>query len=283
MSQAAEPRGARSEIGPAGEDGADPASGTRRLGRPLLAAAGAAGVLLVGMPLLLLGRGHDGDKQQAQSDIPVGTVLDSAEADAGHIIADAATPPAPGKHRGPAAKSEKQPDAATSPSALLEQRKPAKHAANSSSPHGIPVRSTQPKSVGSTASAAKKPASKTTVTSHVAETRAHATTVVVEATRTLSAGASWSATLARMTMRSDGNLVIYDEHGQVRWASNTFGSGNRAVFQADGNLVVYNSANRPLWTSGSAGHNGAQLVLQDDGNVVISQNGAVFWSSGTQH
>ncbi|MGV9563816.1 hypothetical protein [Streptomyces sp. NPDC003480] len=116
-----------------------------------------------------------------------------------------------------------------------------------------------------------------------AGTHTEATTVVIQATRTLSAGESWSATLAHLVMQSDGNLVIYDENGHARWASNTSGAGNRAVFQEDGNLVVYNSSNQTLWSSGTAGHNGAELVLQDDGNVVISQGGAALWSSRTEH
>ncbi|WP_329454567.1 hypothetical protein [Streptomyces sp. NBC_01497] len=275
-----EPTLSVSGTGSAQESGAvDPARTARRRGKPLLAAAGAAGVLLVGMPLLLLGRGHDGEKQEARSDVPVGTVLDSTDTEVGHVITDIPTSPGPGKHRGPTAKSTAHPVAHVSPSALLKQ-KTAKHAANDSSTHGIQVHTAQPKSDGGTP-APNKVKSKTTT--RATDIRAHATTVVIQATRTLSAGESWSATLARMTMRSDGDLVIYDEHGQVRWSSHTSGTGNRAAFQGDGNLVVYNTANQPLWASGTAGHNGAALVLQADGNVVISQNGAALWASGTQH
>src|ERR1044071_5102521 len=49
-------------------------------------------------------------------------------------------------------------------------------------------------------------------------------------------------------MQQDGNLVIYDENGGARWASNTFGTGHHTNFQPDGNFVVYNSANQPLRT-----------------------------------
>lgn len=258
------------------------ASNPGRRGKPLLAAASAAGVLLIGMPLLLLGRGHEGDEQRAEhSDVPAGSVLDDTNPEAGLVVTDARTSPGTGKHRGPAAKDEKHPAAAVSPSALPRQRKTPKHAANSSPTQRVPVRVT-PKTSDSGRAPSRR-TGQTTTTRQSAGTHTQATTVVVRSTRTLTAGASWSATLARMAMRSDGNLVIYDERGGIRWASNTSGSGNYAVFQADGNLVVYNAAGQPLWSSGSAGHNGAELVLQNDGNVVISHNGAVLWASGTEH
>ncbi|MET8952002.1 hypothetical protein ACWEO4_29730 [Streptomyces sp. NPDC004393] len=242
----------------------------RRSGRPLLAAASAAGVLLVGGGLLLFGRGPGDQKQQAgQHDTPVRAALGTEDAGAGTPDASAGTTgtsaltsTGTGKHRGPAAKNEKQAVTA-SPSAVPQQRKTPKHAVPRSS--AVPVRHT------------------VTSPRHSADPHAHATTVVIQATRTLSAGQSWSATLAHLTMQGDGNLVIYDEQGHARWASNTFGAGNHAVFQADGNLVVYNSANQAVWSSGTEGHNGAELVLQNDGNVVISQGGAALWASGTQH
>ncbi|MGW5256921.1 hypothetical protein ACWERW_28860, partial [Streptomyces sp. NPDC004012] len=242
----------------------------RRSGRPLLAAASAAGVLLVGGGLLLFGRGQGDQKQQAeQHDTPVRAVLGAEDAGAGTPDASAGTAgtsaltsTGTGKHRGPAAKNEKQAVTA-SPSAVPQQRRTPKHAVPRSS--AVPVRHT------------------VTSPRHTADPHAHASTVVIQATRTLSAGQSWSATLAHLTMQGDGNLVLYDEQGHARWASNTFGAGNHAVFQADGNLVVYNSANQAVWSSGTEGHNGAELVLQNDGNVVISQGGAALWASGTQH
>ncbi|MDT0462169.1 hypothetical protein [Streptomyces gibsoniae] len=242
----------------------------RRSGRPLLAAASAAGVLLVGGGLLLFGRGPEDQKQQAeQHDTPVRAALGTEDAGAGTPDASAGTTgtsaltsTGTGKHRGSAAKNEKQAVTA-SPSAVPQHRKTPKHAVPRSS--AVPVRHT------------------VTSPRHSADPHAHATTVVIQATRTLSAGQSWSATLAHLTMQGDGNLVIYDEQGHARWASNTFGAGNHAVFQADGNLVVYNSANQAVWSSGTEGHNGAELVLQNDGNVVISQDGAALWASGTQH
>jgi len=252
-------------------DSVETTESARRHGKALVAAA-STGALLIGIPLLLLGRGHEGEKPSAAPLSTAVAPVSTADAGVDNVVTDAPSPPATGRHRGPAAKNEKQPTAAVSPSALLQPRTTAKHAAKSSPTQGIPVRSTPKKSGGGE-----------TPTGGSTDLNAPATTVVIQATRTLSAGQSWSATLARMTMRSDGDLVISDEHGQVRWESHTSGAGNYAVFQGDGNLVVYNAAGQSLWTSGSAGHNGAELVLQADGNVVISQNGTAFWTSRTEH
>lgn len=80
-------------------------------------------------------------------------------------------------------------------------------------------------------------------------------------------------------MQTDGNLVVYNEHGNPIWASMTFGSNHRAIFQPDGNLVIHNGEDRPIWASQTWGHEGAQLVLRADAKVVIVQNGAVIWST----
>jgi hypothetical protein len=89
---------------------------------------------------------------------------------------------------------------------------------------------------------------------------------------------------ADLTMQSDGNLVVYDENGHARWASNTVGRGSYATFQDDGNFVVYDSGNHAVWASNTSGHPGAVLAVQDDGNVVIyAANGAVLWATGTNH
>jgi hypothetical protein len=44
---------------------------------------------------------------------------------------------------------------------------------------------------------------------------------------------------ARLTMQSDGNLVLYNKNGKALWASGTAGNnGDRLEVQTDGNLVV---------------------------------------------
>ncbi len=89
----------------------------------------------------------------------------------------------------------------------------------------------------------------------------------------------------RLSMQSDGNLVLYDLWNLTSegwwtalWYSNTYNNpGARLAMQADGNLVVYSSANSPLWNSETWGNPGAQLHVQDDGNLVIYSNGIAKW------
>ncbi len=84
-------------------------------------------------------------------------------------------------------------------------------------------------------------------------------------------------------MRTDGNLVIIDEHGTTRWTSGTAGSGFQTTFQADGNLVVYNSRGSPLWSSRTDGHNGAVLNLSTNGDVCVVYQSKSIWCAGTAH
>ena len=101
----------------------------------------------------------------------------------------------------------------------------------------------------------------------------------MSATTVLGPGESVASDLMKITMRTDGNLVITDENGTVRWSSHTEGTGHKAVFQDDGHFVVYPEANGTAGSSGTAGNPGAQLVIQADGKVVIeSAGGAVLWS-----
>lgn len=104
-------------------------------------------------------------------------------------------------------------------------------------------------------------------------------TETVFATSVLEVNQAWTTNRIRMVMQTDGNLVVYNEHGNPIWASMTFGSNHRAIFQPDGNLVIHNGEDRPIWASQTWGHEGAQLVLRADAKVVIVQNGAVLWST----
>jgi hypothetical protein len=86
---------------------------------------------------------------------------------------------------------------------------------------------------------------------------------------------------ANLVFQYDGNLVVYDENGTARFATNTAddecdGHGGRTcVFQDDGNLVVYGDNHKALWKrshtadSEKGGHGGRSLRVQKDGNVVI--------------
>ncbi|MER6377826.1 hypothetical protein ABT255_58600 [Streptomyces mirabilis] len=109
-------------------------------------------------------------------------------------------------------------------------------------------------------------------------------TKVINGTSVLASGQSVASNRMRITMRSEGDLVISDENGVVRWSSHTSSSGAHAVFQGDGNLVIYSTAGKTLWSSGTAGHDGAELVIQNDGNVVVlSTDGRALWAAGTSH
>jgi hypothetical protein len=106
----------------------------------------------------------------------------------------------------------------------------------------------------------------------------------VQATRVLAKGQSIQNEKARLVMQADGDLVILDELGAVRWRSNTAGRGDRAIFQADGHFVVYDVGNRNVWSSGTAGNDGAVLVLTADGDVrIVTAGGSVIWSGGGAH
>jgi hypothetical protein len=88
---------------------------------------------------------------------------------------------------------------------------------------------------------------------------------------------------ARLTMQSDGNLVLYVRRafGEVaRWATGTNGLPVTACFmQTDGNLVLY-SGPQPVWASGPISP-GAHLRLQDDENLVIYQGDTPVWATDT--
>lgn len=118
-----------------------------------------------------------------------------------------------------------------------------------------------------------------------AEPSAPQTTRTVQAPYTFGPGRSVSSDTARLVMQTDGNLVVYDEHGRGRWASHTEGTGYRADFQTDGNFVVYTKGTprRAVWSSGTGGHPGARLRVQDDGNVVIYDGSQAIWNTGTAH
>jgi len=106
-------------------------------------------------------------------------------------------------------------------------------------------------------------------------------TLVVHATSVLHLGQSWTASLVRVTLRSNGNLVITNPAGRVLMSAGTAGSGYQAVFQGDGNFAVYNKAGTSVWSTRTENHNNAILVLQGDGNVTIDLNNVCYWASGS--
>jgi hypothetical protein len=88
----------------------------------------------------------------------------------------------------------------------------------------------------------------------------------------------------RFTFQTDGNLVVRRmSDSTALWASATNGKGGtRLTLQSDGNLVLYTSSNAALWSSGTNGINVTRLVMQNDGNLVLYTNtNAAVWSTGT--
>jgi hypothetical protein len=84
-------------------------------------------------------------------------------------------------------------------------------------------------------------------------------------------------------MQTDCNLVLYAPN--AIWASNTWNKGTdcTAHMQTDGNFVIYtNHGTKALWQSGTWGHPGAYLDMQDDRNLVIyDRNRRALWASNT--
>ena len=103
------------------------------------------------------------------------------------------------------------------------------------------------------------------------------------ATFALDEGESVRSDRTRLLLQNNGDLVVVDEYGSIRWRAGTAGHGERAVFQDDGHLVVYDRRDRVVWTSGTVGHDGAVLVLTADGDVRIVDGATVLWSAGTAH
>jgi len=85
-------------------------------------------------------------------------------------------------------------------------------------------------------------------------------------------------------MQTDGNLVIYNNHGVAQWSSQTSGgdANSYALMQTDGNFVIYDDG-VAKWSTQTGGHPGAYLDFQNsDGNLVVySSTGQPLWSSGT--
>jgi hypothetical protein len=110
-------------------------------------------------------------------------------------------------------------------------------------------------------------------------TTPHWQTRVVRATYVLNPGGSVSTNRISLSLQTDGDLVLRDEHGHITWATGTHAQGTHVVFQADGNLVLY-QGEQTLWSSRTDGHDGAVLVLRADGAMTIDYGGTTLWSTG---
>lgn len=88
----------------------------------------------------------------------------------------------------------------------------------------------------------------------------------------------------RFVFQTDGNLVVRRvSDSAALWASNTNGlGGTRLTMQSDGNLVLYTSANAAVWSSKSAGSGGNRATIENDGNFAVFNSANVrVWSTNT--
>jgi hypothetical protein len=104
---------------------------------------------------------------------------------------------------------------------------------------------------------------------------------VVHGTYVLQPGQNVHTNRMRLSLQTNGDLVLRDEHDKVVWSTGTHASDTHVVFQADGNFVLYSSANATLWSSRTDGHDGAVLVLRANGDMAITQGSAVLWHTRT--
>lgn len=83
----------------------------------------------------------------------------------------------------------------------------------------------------------------------------------------------------RLTLQTDGNLVIYDASSNAVWNTGTYGQRvDFAIMQVDGNLVLY-GAGAAVWASGT-GSPHSRLFIQNDGTMAIHALNAK-WSTKT--
>jgi hypothetical protein len=91
-----------------------------------------------------------------------------------------------------------------------------------------------------------------------------------------------------LKMNDSGDLVDHDEHGVLRWHTNTNANGpgtifNTAEFLTNGDFLVdpYPGIPDPmLWSTHTADKPGSVFALQHDGNIVIYQP---IWATHTNH
>ncbi|MFF5755969.1 polymorphic toxin-type HINT domain-containing protein [Streptomyces longwoodensis] len=109
-------------------------------------------------------------------------------------------------------------------------------------------------------------------------------TVTLPGGSVIPSGTSLTSDSVRLTMQSDGNLVLSAlATGATIWSSGTGGHpGAWARFGTDGNLVVYTTGATQLWTTGLTATTGATLQVRNDSTTaVVSSGGSVLWKQGT--
>lgn len=89
-------------------------------------------------------------------------------------------------------------------------------------------------------------------------------------------------------MQNDGNFVLYSHSSGIvksisTWATGTMNKGGtRLSLQSDGNLVMYTADNKAVWASNTDGKGGSYVALGDDGNFgIYRSNGTPVWTTNT--
>ncbi|WP_323100182.1 IPT/TIG domain-containing protein [Intrasporangium sp. YIM S08009] len=82
----------------------------------------------------------------------------------------------------------------------------------------------------------------------------------------------------RLTMRTDGNLVVTTAAGRLQWSALTTGSGNVAVMRADGSFVVQSRTGSVLWSTSTGDADGAIVRMLGDANLAVYDGPKVVWA-----
>ncbi|MER7937019.1 MULTISPECIES: ricin-type beta-trefoil lectin domain protein [unclassified Streptomyces] len=110
-------------------------------------------------------------------------------------------------------------------------------------------------------------------------------TVTLNGGSVIPSGTSLTSDSVRLSMQSDGNLVLTAlATGATIWSSGTSGhAGAWAKFGTDGNLVIYSTAAAQLWTTGLTATTGATFQVRNDSTAaVVASNGTTqLWKQGT--
>lgn len=88
-----------------------------------------------------------------------------------------------------------------------------------------------------------------------------------------------------LIMQKDGNLVLYGPKNGVQyvalWQSGTSGTNaDRVSMQTDGNLVIYKGS-KAMWQSRTPGTSNVYATLQNDGNFVLYSGSRAVWHTKT--
>jgi hypothetical protein len=157
---------------------------------------------------------------------------------------------------------------------------------------GQPINGAEVLDSGTVGAQAITPVLGSTFDAYIGDVKVH----FMNAYQWLDRGNSWTFGRSRLTMQTDGNLVVYNKNtGEAKWWSGTHGKPiTQMLFQPDDNLVLYTSgyASAP-WATGSNrcfSYEVPLLATQSDSNFVIycgevSASGSLYvrpiWATNT--